>query len=140
MRLMGFDDEDYFKAAKVNSNAQIYKQAGNSIVVNVLEYILRNLRGLLIMKSIIQRTKECYFCKSPYVEDHHIIYGNARRQLSEKYGLKVWLCVAHHRGTYGVHGREGHQLDLTLKQLAQKVFEKTHTRDDFIKIFGKSYL
>ena len=42
-RLMGFDDEDYNKAAEVNSNAQLYKQAGNSIVVNVLEAILKNL-------------------------------------------------------------------------------------------------
>lgn len=40
---MGFDDEDFEKAAKVNSNTQLYKQAGNSIVVNVLEAILKNL-------------------------------------------------------------------------------------------------
>lgn len=42
-RLMGFDDEDFEKAAKVNSNTQLYKQAGNSIVVNVLEAILKEL-------------------------------------------------------------------------------------------------
>jgi len=42
-RLMGFDDEDFDKAAQVNSNTQLYKQAGNSIVVNVLEEIFRNL-------------------------------------------------------------------------------------------------
>jgi DNA (cytosine-5)-methyltransferase 1 len=42
-RLMGFSDEDFEKAAKVNSNAQLYKQAGNSIVVNVLEAIFRQL-------------------------------------------------------------------------------------------------
>lgn len=36
-RLMGFDDADYEQAAKVNSNTQLYKQAGNSIVVDVLE-------------------------------------------------------------------------------------------------------
>jgi DNA (cytosine-5)-methyltransferase 1 len=42
-RLMGFDDEDFEKAAKVNSNTQLYKQAGNSIVVNVLEAILGEL-------------------------------------------------------------------------------------------------
>ena len=41
--LMGFDKSDYEKAAKVNSNSQLYKQAGNSIVVNVLEAILTNL-------------------------------------------------------------------------------------------------
>lgn len=42
-RLMGFDDSDYEKASKVNSNTQLYKQAGNSIVVNVLEAIFRRL-------------------------------------------------------------------------------------------------
>lgn len=42
-RLMGFNDSDFDKASKVNSNAQLYKQAGNSIVVNVLEAILGEL-------------------------------------------------------------------------------------------------
>lgn len=42
-RLMGFDDIDYEKASQYNSNAQLYKQAGNSIVVNVLENIINNL-------------------------------------------------------------------------------------------------
>lgn len=42
-RLMGFDDSDFEKAEKVNSNSQLYKQAGNSIVVNVLDGILKNL-------------------------------------------------------------------------------------------------
>lgn len=38
-RLMGFDDGDFEKAEAVNSNTQLYKQAGNSIVVPVLEHI-----------------------------------------------------------------------------------------------------
>ena len=42
-RLMGFDDSDFEKASKVCSNTQLYKQAGNSIVVNVLEKIIYNL-------------------------------------------------------------------------------------------------
>ena len=42
-KLMGFDDEDFEKAEKVNSNTQLYKQAGNSIVVNVLEHIFIEL-------------------------------------------------------------------------------------------------
>ena len=42
-RLMGFSDEDFRKAEKINSNTQLYKQAGNSIVVNVLEGIFKNL-------------------------------------------------------------------------------------------------
>lgn len=42
-RLMDFSYEDFEKAEKVNSNTQLYKQAGNSIVVNVLVAILGQL-------------------------------------------------------------------------------------------------
>lgn len=42
-RLMGFDDTDFERAEKVNSNTQLYKQAGNSIVVDVLEALLEKL-------------------------------------------------------------------------------------------------
>ena len=42
-RLMGFSDEHFEKASQVCSNTQLYRQAGNSIVVNVLEAILKNL-------------------------------------------------------------------------------------------------
>lgn len=52
-RLQGFDDEDFYKAkerlnntfyrGKDKSNSQLYKQAGNSITVNVLEKIFNNL-------------------------------------------------------------------------------------------------
>jgi DNA (cytosine-5)-methyltransferase 1 len=52
-RLMGFKDNDYWKARKAleekyyngkdRSNSQMYKMSGNSIVVNVLEYIFEEL-------------------------------------------------------------------------------------------------
>ena len=42
-RLMGFDDEDFEKASKVNSNSQLYKQAGNSICIPVLMAIFKEL-------------------------------------------------------------------------------------------------
>lgn len=42
-RLMGFDDEAFERAEQVNSNTQLYKQAGNSIVVDVLVAIFDNL-------------------------------------------------------------------------------------------------
>lgn len=42
-RLMGFDDSDWEKASEVNSKTALYKQAGNSIVVNVIEAIFDNL-------------------------------------------------------------------------------------------------
>jgi len=42
-RLMGFCDADFERAAGVNSNTQLYKQAENAIVVDVLEKIARQL-------------------------------------------------------------------------------------------------
>lgn len=40
---MGISDEDFHKAEKHVSQSQLYKQAGNAIVVNVLEAIFREL-------------------------------------------------------------------------------------------------
>ena len=92
------------------------------------------------MKSILQKEKQCYYCGTTNnLEEHHCLYGTANRRIAERFGLKVFLCAEHHRGKNGVHGGNKY-LDIKLKQLAQKVFEETHTREDFRKIFGKSYL
>lgn len=40
---MGVSDEDIFKMEKVNSDTQLYKQFGNSIVVNVMRAMFKNL-------------------------------------------------------------------------------------------------
>ena len=43
-RLMGFSDNDFDAVQNAGiSNSQLYKQAGNSIVVDVLYYIYREL-------------------------------------------------------------------------------------------------
>jgi hypothetical protein len=48
------------------------------------------------MKSIMQRDIEhCYICGGRATEEHHCIYGTANRKLSEKYGLKVYMCPYH---------------------------------------------
>lgn len=93
------------------------------------------------MKSILQDKKESYISGSTYnLEEHHIFFGTANRKVSEKIGFKVWLTVEEHRGTYGVHGKLGRDLDLKLKQDAQRKYEETHTREEFIKLIGKNYL
>ena len=43
-RLQGFPDELFDKAQEVNSNSQLYKQAGNSVTVNVIEEIAKKLK------------------------------------------------------------------------------------------------
>ena len=42
-RLQGFTDEQFHKAEEVNSNSQLYKQAGNSVTVNVIQAIAERL-------------------------------------------------------------------------------------------------
>jgi DNA (cytosine-5)-methyltransferase 1 len=42
-RLQGFPDEYFYRAQAVNSDSQLYKQAGNSVTVNVINAIARNL-------------------------------------------------------------------------------------------------
>ena len=95
------------------------------------------------MKSIIQNKKECFECMSySNLEEHHIFFGVANRKLSEKDGLKVWLCPYHHRGTKGVHGKDGHILDMYLKSIAQIAYMQKYnkTKEEFIQRYGKNYI
>ena len=92
------------------------------------------------MNIVFQKEKKCYVCGAMFnIHKHHIFYGTSNRKHSEEYGLTVYLCGKHHNlSNEGVHFNK--PLDLKLKQLAQKKFEETHTREEFIKIFGKSVL
>ena len=58
-RLMGFSDEDYEKAAEVNSKTQLYKQSGNSIVKDVLMAIFSqlNIKGVPMWNEVHHGTK-----------------------------------------------------------------------------------
>ena len=91
------------------------------------------------MDSIIQKKKECYITHSTYnLHSHHIFEGRNRNN-SEKYGLKVWLVPEwHNMSNKGVHFNK--QLDIELKQLAQKKFIETYPDLDFINIFKINYL
>jgi len=93
--------------------------------------------------SILQgKSKRCYFTDTETgpLERHHIYFGAGMRQISDKHGFWVWLKPEWHRGTSGVHGRDGHKVDLRLKQDCQRKFEETHTREEFMAIIGRNYL
>lgn len=89
--------------------------------------------------SILQgEERQCYFCLSPYVEYHHIYFASLRK-ISDKHHFTVWLCHTHHTGSLdSVH--RNRQMDLTLKQACQKKYEETHTREEFMRLIGRSYL
>ena len=90
-------------------------------------------------KSIIQDIKECYVCGTTLdLHKHHIYEGIANRKKSEKYGCWCYLCGKHHNmSKYGVHFDKA--LGRNLKEECQKAFERKYN-EDFIKVFGKSYL
>lgn len=81
----------------------------------------------------------CYFTGTAPVERHHI-FGGVNRKNSEKYGFIVPLRPdIHPNGVYA--GQSAKLIDLKIKTMAQEYFEREYgTRDDFRRIFGKSYL
>ena len=87
----------------------------------------------------------CYLCKllngddfPKQTQEHHVCFGTANRKQSEKYGLKVYLCLNHHEiGPAAVHNN--HENARILQREAQKVFEKNFPDKSFIEIFGRNY-
>ena len=92
-------------------------------------------------KSIIQRGEpRCFFCgRMTGLERHHVMAGTANRPLSEKYGLWVWCCDYDH-----LDPKNGVQYNRakgdSLKRLAQIAFEAKYSHEDWMKVFGRSYL
>ena len=70
-----------------------------------------------------------------------IVFGGANRKLSEKYGLKVWLCGenCHRNGLISVH--RNILTNRKVQELAQAKFEELYgDREAFRREFGRSYL
>ena len=98
-------------------------------------------------KSILQSEtdKECYLCRilhdeefKGYLEEHHVMFGPDRGK-SEHFGLKVYLCVAHHRlGKEAVHISK--ETNVLLRQIAQVKFERKYGAKKWMSEFGKNYL
>lgn len=99
------------------------------------------------MKSIMQQYDgTCYLCIKLHgdygqrqTQEHHCIGGTANRKLSEKYGLKVRLCIPHHTGgPEAVHLNEGNMR--ILQKDAQLAFERKYPNLSFREIFGINYM
>jgi len=96
-------------------------------------------------KSSIQSEKVCYLCGAVRgglneLKEHHCISGTANRRMAEKYGLKVWLCN-HDCHIYGPKSpHQCKETSLMLHQVAQRKFEETHTREEFMEVFKKNWL
>lgn len=68
--------------------------------------------------------KLCDKCYSNYlVETHHIVKRKQAKYLENCKLNLINLCWEHHKGTYGVHGKFGHELDQRLKLEFQNKLE-----------------
>lgn len=81
---------------------------------------------------------KCELCGSQAHHTHHV-FGASNKKNSEKYGLLARLCIYCHTGSNKAvhHCRD---TDLRLKRKYQAKFEETHTREEFISMFGRNYL
>ena len=82
--------------------------------------------------------RSCYKCgTTSNIHRHHIIPGN--RKLCDKYGLVVDLCGFHHnQSNEGVHFNK--EFDIEIRQMGQRKFEETHSREEWLRVFGKNWL
>ena len=98
-------------------------------------------------KSILQeKNGVCFLCdalegntRQQYgLHKHHVFFG-PNRQRSEEDGMFVYLCMRHHEtGPDAAHRDKGSRV--MLQVYAQEVYEKTHTREQFIARYGRSYI
>lgn len=89
-------------------------------------------------KSIICNEKECVKCGNPRVHKHHI-FGGARRNISEKNGFWMYLCAAHHNmSDEGIHFNAS--FDRKAKAFCQKVYERSHSHEEFMALIGRNYI
>jgi len=90
--------------------------------------------------SILQSTKECYVTgRTDNLHKHHIYMGS-NRKISDKNGFWVWLTGEYHNQNSKIDVHHNWDFNLDLKMQCQHKFEESHTREEFIKLIGKSYL
>lgn len=90
-------------------------------------------------KSIVIADMDwCYLCGRPRECIHHIYTGTANRKISDKHGFILPLCNEHHTGKDGIHFDR--ELDQRVRRTCQRRYEETHSREEFIKLIGRSYL
>lgn len=75
----------------------------------------------------------CAVCGSYNTELHHAVFRSQNKQLVNCKLNHIYLCPEHHRGTEGVHGKNGHKLDQRLKLQFQNRLEML-LLNDFLEI------
>lgn len=80
----------------------------------------------------------CEICGGRADHAHHV-FGGKNRKTSDYYNMIADLCVmCHTSGPRAVH--RDRITDVWLKRRYQLKFEETHSREEFIRAFGRNYI
>ena len=84
----------------------------------------------------------CAVCEKPYAATHEVYFGTANRQISIAYGFQEKLCYKHHNDPSNKVSNPHFNIEVddALKQKFQRIFEETHTREEFMKLIGRNYI
>lgn len=93
------------------------------------------------MRSILQDEKKCYRTGDTVGLHKHHCFGAANRRLAEDDGLWVWLRWDFHiADSPQKTPHNDAETALFYHKLAQKKYEETHTREEFMARYGRNYL
>lgn len=73
----------------------------------------------------------CFICGAAKC-DFHEVFGGMNRSKSMEHGLVIPICRGEHSNIRNYED--------WLHRIGQKKFEETHTREEFIKEFGKNFI
>ena len=88
--------------------------------------------------SVLQgKRKVCYVSgQKTDLQKHHIFHGEGRREVSDRHGFWVYLQAKYHSAALGgLHAYPNSGLDLQLKRLCQREYEKVYGAEAFFEIF-----
>lgn len=94
-----------------------------------------------IVQAVLERSQGlCENCYNQGSEMHHIVFGSSRKACERTESVTL-LCYECHRGTYGVHGRDGRKLNIKFKKKLQETYKEQGYKEDEIRklLGGKLY-
>lgn len=93
-------------------------------------------------KSILQDEKKCWVTgyEGEGLHKHHI-FGGPNRRLAEEDGLYIYLKWDRHiADSDNPTPHNNKDTDMFYKRMAQRKYEETHTREEFMSRYGRNFL
>lgn len=93
------------------------------------------------LKTILQDEKKCLITGDTRGLHRHHAFGGPNRKLAEEDGLWVYLRWDYHiENSPHETPHNSKEFDLMLKKFAQRKYEETHTRQEFMDRYGRNWL